>query len=151
MKKIIFTVIILAVLLLFSGCDAMLEFFYPEFADGNSITIDISISSSDITDHSYDKNIPLYVELYTTGDSPDGDIPFRSIELFNEFDTSTTLFVPEGSYDIWIWQDDNQNGVISPGLGEFTLWDNANTNTPTITFLGTTGEDSYTANFWDTY
>ena len=147
MKKITLKVIILAVLVLFSGCDAMLEFFYPEFADGNSVTIDISISSSDITDYSYDKNIPLFVELYTEGESPVNDVPFRTVELFNEFDTSTTLFVPEGSYDIWIWQDDNQNGKIDTLSGEFVLADDKG-SIPTLIFLSTSGEEKYIANTW---
>jgi len=147
MKKITLIIIILTVLFIFSGCDAMLEFFYPEYAEGNSVTIDISISSSDITDYTYDKNIPLYVELYTEGESPVNDVPFRTVELFNEFETSTTLFVPEGSYDIWIWQDDNQNKEIDSGSGEFVLADDKGT-IPTIIFSSTSGEETYVANSW---
>jgi len=149
MKKIIFILAILAVLLL-SGCDAMLESFYPEFADGNTITINITITDQNKIDFSYDQNIPLFVELYTSGETPEADTPFRSVELFNEFNTTNTFFVPEGSYDIWIWQDDNQDGKITGSLGEFVLAAN-NSTSPNIAFSGTTGKETYDASSWDTF
>ncbi|MCK5201760.1 MAG: hypothetical protein KAR21_25580 [Spirochaetales bacterium] len=122
MKKITLTIIIPVVLLLFSGCDAMLEFFYPEYADDNAVNITISITTGDITDHNYDTTIPLLVELYVSGETPAADAPVRSVELYNKFDNYLcTLFVPAGTYDIWIWQDDNKNGIIDGVDDEFVL------------------------------
>ncbi len=148
MKKITMTIIILMVLLLFSGCDAMLEFFYPEYADDNAVNITISITASDMVTNSYDTGGSLLVELYATGESPVGDTPVRSVELYNAFDNYLcTLFVPSGTYKIWIWQDKNQDGNIDGG--EFVL-DADKTTPPSITFSGTTEKFPYSANLWST-
>ena len=93
MKKITLTIIILMVLLLFSGCDAMLEFFYPEYADDNAVNITISITTTDITDYTYDTNIPLYVELYIAGESPAAHTPVRSIEVIINLITISVLYL----------------------------------------------------------
>jgi len=149
MKKITLAIIILTFLLLFSGCDAMLEFFYPEYADDNAVNITISITTTDITNYTYDTNIPLLVELYTPGETPVADVPLRSIELYNKFDNYLcTLFVSAGTYEIWIWQDDNQNGDIDGG--EFVLLVDK-TTPPVVTFSGTTEKLLYLANSWNTF
>ncbi|MDA3937996.1 MAG: hypothetical protein PF693_01625 [Spirochaetia bacterium] len=148
MKKIFFILIILAVLL-FSGCDAMLEVFYPEYADDNVVNITISITTGDISNFSYDTNDPLLVELYAAGETPNLNSPFRSIEVYNKFDNYLCpLFVPEGSYDIWIWQDDNNDGNID--TGEFVLNSDI-ASPPNIIFTGTTGKETYPANNWNNF
>ncbi len=152
MKKITFTVVILAFLLLFSGCDAMLEIFYPEFAEENNVTINISISASDILTLGYSNTKPLLVELYTSGENPDiasGGIatPIRSMPVFNEPEYTCYFFVPAGTYDIWIWQDTDGSGGLNSN--DFIL--NANDpspGAPSITFTGSEGTESYTANSW---
>jgi len=146
MKKITLIIIILTVLFIFSGCDAMLEFFYPEYADDNAVNITITITASDMGTNSYDTDGSLLVELYTVGDSPVSDIPVRSVEVYNAFDNYLcSLYVPAGTYEIWLWQDKNQNGNIDSG--EFVL-DADTTSPPGVTFSGTTGKESYSANSW---
>jgi hypothetical protein len=141
MKKIIFILIIIAVLL-FSGCDAMLEFFYPDFAAENEVTVNVTITISDITLYNYNTTIPLYIELYKSGETPSANTPVRSILKYNEFGFSTTLFVPEGSYDLYIWQDSDLDGGYS--ITDFRL-DGA---VPSKVLSGTEDNWIYNATSW---
>jgi len=140
MKKIIFILAILAVLLL-SGCDAMLESFYPEFADDNEVTINISITAGDISAFGYNTNKPLYIELYTNGENPATNSPVRSIKIYNKFDYTAKLYVSEGTYDIYIWQDSNDSGNYNGGDFKLNAF-------PSITLTGTDDTASYNASNW---
>ena len=144
MKKITFTIIVLAVLLLLSGCDEMLEFFYPEYADDNQLTVYIDITTMDAVLYSYSGIKPLNVEIYETGKTPGANLPVQKIELMNQFDHFRCDFLlSDGSYDIWIWQDSNNSGGLN--AGDFIL-----NETPDITFETSIDELEYTASKWKT-
>ena len=124
MKKIIFVLVILAVLL-FSGCDAMLEVFYPEFADdfsetNNLFAVEYYYSQDDMSNYLFNTSKPLKIELYKHGETPEADEPFDSIEVLGEYSYYYEFFVPAGYYDVWIWQDSD---ITNNGLdfGDFIL------------------------------
>ncbi len=134
MKKIIFVLVILAVLL-FSGCDAMLEVFYPEFADeysGNNI-FDVDYALSDFH---YGVLVgsgqPLMISLYYSGDDPmTGDTALETVHFYDRAGL-WTFFPDDQSYDVWIWCDVNNNDIVD--TGDFR------TTTPVnIDFIGTDG------------
>lgn len=124
MKKIIFILIILAVLL-FSGCDAMLEVFYPEFAEdfngtNNLFAVEYYYDANDMLTNGYNTLRPLKVELYHTGEIPGANTPVKTIEVWGEYSYYYEFFVPTGNYDVWIWQDSDPtpNGLDT---GDFVL------------------------------
>ena len=144
MKKIIFTVIILAVLLLFSGCDAMLEFFYPEFAENNVVIIDIEVTLEDLLTNPGYSSEPLRVEIYELGEYPIANIPLRSSLVYDDPNTQRSFFdIPEGSYEIWIWQDTNASGSLN--TNDFMLSD---FYVPTFTLTGSDDEYNFLATEW---
>ena len=140
MKKTIFILAILTVLL-FTGCDAMLEIFYPELTDSNEVTIIISITTTDISNYGYNTNKPLYIELYKTGENPTSNTPVKSVKIYNQFDYTATISVSEGTFDVYIWQDSDDGG--SYGGMDFTL-----STVPSKTLTGTDNSWSYTATSW---
>ena len=149
MKKIIFILIILAVLL-FSGCDAMLEVFYPEYADDNQITVYVDITTTEAVLLGYSGDYPLNVEIYKTTEDPFNNSPIRKIELMNRFDHYRCDFlVSTGIYDLWIWQDTNNSGGLNGS--DFILTANETGSTPTVIFSSSQGEEGYTATEWTTF
>ena len=150
MKKIIFILVIFAVLL-FSGCDAMLEVFYPEFGAKNVLAVEYYYSSQDMIDNGYIIGNPLKIELYSPGDSPDGSsTPVRSVEIFDEASYYHEFFVPAGSYDIWIWQDNDDDGNLQNGNG-FVLSPDINTTPPNYNFSGDEEYRYYYGSTWDEF
>ena len=152
MKKIFFILIILAVLLL-SGCDAMLEAFYPEFADNfdgsnNVFAVEYNYTADDMLTNGYQIGTPLKVELYRTGETPNGtNQPIASIEVYDEYSYYYEFFVPSGSYDVWIWQDNYNNGVL--GAGDFVLSPDINAIPPNYNFTGSEEYWYYYGSLWD--
>lgn len=154
MKKIILILVILAVLL-FSGCDGMLEVFYPELTDeilenyseeNNFLTIEYLIDSATLSTL-YDSSIPVKMEIYLNNESPNsGNIPFRTISIYGEYWYKHEFFVPAGNYDIWIWQDGNGDGGIDNG--DFVLWYNRWAEPPNYYFSSSGEKDSYYAWEW---
>ncbi|MCF6335441.1 MAG: hypothetical protein L3J12_06845 [Spirochaetales bacterium] len=139
MKKIILILTVLAVLL-FSGCDDMLEVFYPEFADNfngtnNIIAVEYYYNATDMLANGYNTLEPLKIEIYKSGETPSNSTPFDYIEVWGEYSYYYEFFVPQGDYDVWIWQDSDvtPNGYDS---GDFILNDNINGITPTYSFVG---------------
>ena len=119
MKKIIFILVILAVLL-FSGCDAMLEVFYPElkedFSDSNNI-FDIEYQIGD-----YHRGVmdtagqPIMMSIYEQGFDPyNEDEPLDTIYFYDDYGL-WTFFVDNMNYDVWIWcnVDGSENLLGTP-------------------------------------
>ena len=142
MKKIIFVFVILAVLL-FSGCDAMLEVFYPEFADdfegNNVLTVDMLFSplAESILDAT--PNIPLKVQVYYAVDTPGTNQPVVAKNVnVSVIDPSKTIslefFLAAGTYQVFIWQDKGAAGLTS---GDFVQIDYLAPRQ--FTFTGTEG------------
>jgi len=117
MKKIFFILIILAVLLL-AGCDAMLESFYPEFADNfdGSNVVDIEYQLSDF--HYgvlVGSNQPLLISIYAVGEDPmTGDTPLSTIDFYDKSGW-WTFYVDNQNYDIWLWCDVDNNSAVNTG------------------------------------
>lgn len=118
MKKIIFVIVILAVLL-FSGCDAMLEVFYPEFADDFNDTNRIFDISYSLSAFHYGVLVgsgkPLQLKLVTNGNPADA-VPLFSPENF--YDPSgwwTYFFDTNVDYDAWLWCDVNGDDILNGG------------------------------------
>lgn len=137
MKKIIFILIILAVLL-FSGCDAMLEVFYPEFADdfngtNNIFAVELYLTAADIFAYGYMGHLPLRVELYNNGFDPSSPAQkIDGIEVYAEYSFYYEFFITTGHYDLWIWQDLDANGFDA---GDFVQ--QVTVPPPNYNFLGT--------------
>ena len=119
MKKIILILVIFAVLL-FSGCDAMLEVFYPEFADdfdGNNVLwVDAYFSQFQIDILDNYPNNPVRFEIYTDIQAPGSDNPVAytnvSVSAISSLTTiGKEFFLADGSYQIFIWQDNNGVGL----------------------------------------
>jgi len=162
MKKTIFLALIAAVLLLLSGCDAMLEAFYPEYADNydnyNVLTVEYDLNkltTQDILDLNLDLNKPIKVEIYHSGDTPVADpgieSPVDSIEVSGEASYWFDFYLPAGSYDVWIWQDSDTSGSLDSG--DFVLLDDTNPGTvPNFVFNDSTGQyEYYYGDQWATY
>ncbi len=136
MKKIIFVLVILAILL-FSGCDEMLEVFYPEFADdydGNNV-FDIDYK---LGDFHYGVLVgsgqPLLISMYNVGDNPmDGDTAIETIHFYDKAGL-WTFFPDDKSYDVWIWCDVNNDDTVNAG-------DFRTTSPVNIDFEGSEGYD----------
>ena len=117
MKKDILTILIIAVLLAgLMGCDAILEVFYPEFGEGEGSdnTIEIVVYLPDVQE-SWDS--PVVAEIWANW--TDGELmnPFRSkwAEWDDEAQGPVVRFwfdVPEGEYQVSVFQDINNNGWI---------------------------------------
>lgn len=160
MKKIIFILVILAVLL-FSGCDAMLEVFYPELTDeildnfnenNNTLVINYSYNAYHMNNYGYDTNIPLKLELYDRdeGDTPaSGDKPVRSVKIFGKSVYSHEFHVPAGNYNIWIWQDKYDDGWV--GSGDFAFSGNVTGSIPNHEFFGGEEKHVFSAYTWLTF
>lgn len=155
MKKTIFLVLAAAALLLFSGCDAMLEAFYPEYADNydnnNVLTVEYdlnSLTAQEIINLDLN-NKPIKVELYISGQTPTADTPVDSIEVYGKASYWFDFYVPAGSYDIWIWQD--SAGAVGLDNGDFVLQDDK-TAVPSFFFSGTSGQyEYYYGDQWTAY
>ncbi len=151
MKKIILILTVLTVLL-FTGCDDMLEVFYPEFADdynstNNILGVEYYYTVNDIiTNNTFNSLKPLMMELYNNGETPEFDIPVASIEVWGEYSYYFEFFVPQGSYDVWIWQDTNESGQFDSG--DFVLDDDINGVVPNYYF---SGGDEYMSIYRDTW
>ena len=115
MKKIIFILVILAVLLL-SGCDEMLEFFYPDFAEefnGNNV-VDIEYDIGDyLHGHLDSSEQPLMMSIYNNEEGP-GNTALGTINFYDKTGWGT-FDVDDGHYDIWIWNDANDNNTLDSG------------------------------------
>jgi hypothetical protein len=61
-RKTLAISILLALLLLLAGCDAMLEFFYPEFKDSYEIEVQVRLEALATDWEIYSRDI--YVDLY---------------------------------------------------------------------------------------
>ncbi len=155
MKKTIFLVLAAAALLLLSGCDAMLEAFYPEYAKNydnyNVLTVEYdlnSLTAQQIINLDLN-NKPIKVELYLSGQTPTANVPVDFIEVYGEASYWYDFYVSDGSYDIWIWQDTNGSGKLD--TGEFVLKDDT-TVIPKFFFSGTSGQyEYYYGDQWTTF
>ena len=150
MKKTIFFAILTAAFILLSGCDAMLEVFYPEYADNydnnNVLTVEYDLSklsSQEIVDLDLNHN-PIKVEIFIKGKSPVSDLPVASIDVYGEVSYWFDFYVTSGSYDVWIWQDGDGDGDGDGILdnGEFVLKEDKSTP-PNFTFYDDSGEYHY--------
>ena len=117
MKKMIFILVILAVLLL-SGCDEMLEFFYPDFAEefnGNNV-VDIEYDIGDyLHGHLDSSEQPLMMSIYHDGQGPfGGDTALATIYFYDRTGWGT-FYIDDGNYDIWIWNDADDSKALSSG------------------------------------
>ncbi len=146
MKKTILLMVISTALLLLSGCDAMLEVFYPEYKDnydGNNIlTVEYSLNNltaQEIIDLDLNNN-PLKVELYQEGNTPVSDQPVHTIEVFGEASYWYDFSVSSGSFDVWIWQDSDKNGSLESG--DFIL-NEGSVYSHTFSFSNISGEYKY--------
>ena len=146
MKKTIFILILAAAFILLSGCDAMLEVFYPEYADNydnnNVLTVEYNLdtlSSQEIVDLNLNDN-PIKVEIFNMGESPVSDLPVASIDVYGEVSYWFDFYVTSGSYDVWIWQDGNGNENWD--TGEFVL-EADTTDPPSFTFNDDSGDYNY--------
>ncbi len=138
MKKIILILTVLTVLL-FTGCDDMLEVFYPEFADdfngtNNVVAVEYYYNATDMLNNGYNTLEPLKMELYVSGEDPVSSYPVASIDVWGEYSYYFEFFVPQGDYDVWIWQDSDISGTLN--TDDFVLYDNIYGTTPGYSFMG---------------
>ncbi len=125
MKKTVLITIILTALLLLSGCDAMLEIFYPEFADNydGNLVLDINYT---ISDFHYGvltgSDQPIKMIIYYPGDSPysGADPAFFDYQenpkiSYEQSDWFTSYLDLNSDYDIWLWCDHDDDGSVSSG------------------------------------
>ncbi len=119
MKKNIVTIIVIAVLLTgLMGCDAILEVFYPEFGEdgggsgGNTIEIIVYLPDEQ---SSWDS--PVVAEMWWSWSDAEVMNPYRT--NWAEWDDAAgkpvvrfRFDVPDGEYQISVFQDRNQNGWI---------------------------------------
>ena len=120
MKRIIiYTIVTLMVLTAFTGCDEILEAFYPEFAEGNSSTetLEMFVLTPDIPEFWENPVVALIDRVWL--EDPDVDFKRNYLEswvYFNEeYNTPVAEFfvdVPPGEYQVEVFLDFNHNGVI---------------------------------------
>lgn len=105
-KRIILIAITVLTLALLSGCDAILEGFFPEFADTNSIDVYVQINDT-----------PVVVALipYDDTDNPMADKIEKQTWYSTGFNASFDG-LPEGKYQIYVWYDQNSDGKANEGL-----------------------------------
>jgi hypothetical protein len=117
--KIYLGIAILALLLLLTGCDAILESMFPEFADTDTYTINVEVE--------LEKLFPLQPETQLAGvvvpiDTPIGDITGMGATAFdpwfNDWGGSLEGFlyfdgVLEGDYWVYVWIDYNGDGIYN--------------------------------------
>jgi hypothetical protein len=101
MKKIILVVIAIAILALFAGCDAILEGFFPEFADTNSIDVFVEISDLRNTD-----DYPVIVALIPLDNTlaPIEQLIVKQKRFEHDFYVSFDG-IPNGKYQVYGWWD----------------------------------------------
>ena len=156
MKKrtIIFSIlIVLSVLIVLSGCDAILEAIYPDYGDkaaggGNEIIVNVDIDPS-LAD--WDVQISGKVESANSGpDDPDYFTMDQQVPVdFNSYDPQGNP-IPKAFFDFWgipgdqdrprqyrvtIWIDRNGNGF--PDFDEpqaIATWENYDINDPSNTW-----------------
>ena len=116
-KRIILIAITVLTLVLLSGCDAILEGFFPEFADTNSIDVHVQITTGV---NVYDKPVIVALIPFDGSDSPiKGEIVK---EKRNEFDFYVSFDgLPNGKYQIYVWYDNWEDGYITDEKDQVTV------------------------------
>jgi hypothetical protein len=100
-KRIIIIAITVLTLALLSGCDAILEGFFPEFADTNSIDVHVKITT---IVNVYEKPVIVALIPFDGSNNPiKGEIVK---EERNEFDFYVSFDgLPNGKYQVYVWYD----------------------------------------------
>lgn len=118
MKKIIFILVILAVLL-FSGCDAMLEVFYPEFADDYNDTNKISDISYSLSPFHYGVLVgsgePLQLKLVSNNGAVGDAAILPPINFYGQNGWWTYFFDTTVNYDAYFWCDVDGSSTLNSG------------------------------------
>jgi hypothetical protein len=105
-KKIILFAFVIAIPALFTGCDAILEGFFPEFK-GSPNSINISIKASD------DPTVVALIPLNGFGQPMPDEIVKASMGGSN-FDVSFDG-LPNGKYNVYVWYDADIDGLTDDG------------------------------------
>ncbi len=122
-RKYLVIAVILSLVLLLSGCDAILEVFYPEFGEqegGETFNVEVRVTfPGNSAEWTLNHDDIVYIQLWFSED-PDPATPFREHFTDNESDFWWQFFdLPAGDYWFNIFWDYDGSGGVTP-----TAWDN---------------------------
>ena len=134
-KRIVVLSIVLAVVVLLAGCDALLEGFFPEFKNTNAINVKYTAPAGPVT-------VALMgFEL----DDPDMDTPERIVRITREEKEFYVSFdgLPAGKYSVFAWNDPEMDQVAPAGQqGKYATPEGSALNV--FVFTEDDAEDFYT-------
>jgi hypothetical protein len=112
MRKTIIVILTIFIILGFSSCDALLEGFFPEFAE-ETATLEIYADVGFFTPDSSKNTKPIYLVIAENG----GENKTLSIKFTAENGTlQESITVPRKNYSVWICLDMNDNKIVdTPG------------------------------------
>lgn len=130
-KKILFGVVALVTVFVFTGCDKILEFMFPDFADSGdyNLTVVVNLLDTEVDWDGHDVVVEAFRtttsgELKTVGGSKPralaDDVTTESVGIlrgrlqwYDDFPTTTFNFwgLKEGSYSVRAWLDLNNNNT----------------------------------------
>ncbi len=152
--KIILGIAVLALLLILTGCDAILESMFPEFADPDTYMISVDVEVPFSTS-GFDTLPPLAGVLVPSGTQKTVLAANPSLIIKSDVDTNYDKYgtciegflffddVAEGEYWVWVWVDLDKDGVCD-SASEPTwqaFWWNWDAGYETFDFLVDSAQD----------
>jgi hypothetical protein len=146
MKKTIFTIIVISIILLFTGCDGILEALYPNAkpqfeGSNNMINVQVILDQS-LIDYSGYRDLPkINVKLEKDNGMGGWEKPFPDFWDFELWDMGLGYpndafvsfeYLPPGTYRVIVYWDTWWNGELDPWQNEFNILARDNSNSSSI-------------------
>ncbi|MBN2735403.1 MAG: hypothetical protein JXR70_00380 [Spirochaetales bacterium] len=112
MRKAIIVIFTIFIILGFTGCDAMLEGFFPEFGDEATATLEIYADVSNLRANPANLTVPLYIIIE---EQAPGTKILRLEFKVGDDNIQKTVTVPRRDYKVWAVADKITDGDIDAG------------------------------------